>query len=323
MRRNPLLISAGILLATVSAVVAVRYFHTYESPAQAGAPPVSAESGEPAGDGTEPEGEASDAATADIAADPAQKQRFDTATELVKNAKGTLAIVVRDRKTGAEWRAGDTNRPVWTASTVKLAMATNLLERNRSGEIKLDTAARKQIADMLDTSSDTAADALWDKYGGEGFVVWFQQQYGMTGLNFPAGSQHRWSRLKSSTDDMLRMVSYVLDRADPADRDYLMAAMRRAGDTQHWGVWAAGADQKPGVKNAWTLAPDEKTKHWITHSVGFAGEDAQYAIAVTFDLPAGAKIDDGVHGTSDLVATIFGTKTPAEVTVPPATPTAR
>jgi hypothetical protein len=320
MRRNPLLISAGILLATVSAVVAVRYFHTYETPAQAGAPPVAAESGDPAGeDGTGPDAEPSGAAAAEIAADPAQKQRFDVATALVKGAKGVLSIAVRDRKTGAEWRAGDTTHATWTGSTIKLAMATNLLERNRSGEIKLDTAARKQIADMLDTSSDSAADALWGKYGGEGFVVWFQQQYGMTGLTFAAGAPHQWGGLKASTDDLLRLMSYVLDRADPADRDYLVAAMRRAGDIQHWGVWAAGPDRKPGVKNASSVEVDDRAKHWITHSVGFAGDDGQYAIAIMYDLPAGAKIDDGVHGTSDVVATIFGAKTPADVTVPAAT----
>jgi hypothetical protein len=94
--------------------------------------------------------------------------------------------------------------------------------------------------------------------------------------------------------------------------------MRRPGGIQQWGVWAAGGAQQPGVKNGWSIEPDNNAKHWVTHSVGFAGPDAQYAIAIMYDLPAGAKIDTGVHAVSDVVATLFALKTPAPVTVPPA-----
>ena len=321
MRRNPLLISAGVLVVTVSAVIAVRYLHTYESSAQAGAPPAAVGSGNTS-DGDDPDADPSEPATPDIAGDPALKQRFEAAGAMVAAAKG-MSVIVRDRKSGGEWRSGETTHPSWTSSTIKLAMAVNLLERNRTGEIKLDTAARKLIAAMLDTSSDAAADALWDKYGGEGFVVWFQQQYGMAGLTFPAGAQHRWSHLKGTTEDLVRLMTYVLDRADPADRDYLVAAMRRPGAVQQWGVWAAGGAQQPGVTNGWSLEADGGTRHWVTHSVGFAGPDGQYAIAVMYDLPAGAKIDTGVQSVSNVIATLFGAPTPAPVRVPPAAPATR
>jgi hypothetical protein len=323
MRRNPLLISAGVLVVTVSAVIAVRYLHTYESSAQAGAPSAAVGSdGGNTSDGDNPDADSSPGATPDIAGDPALKQRFEVAGAMVAAAKG-MSVIVRDRKSGGEWRSGETTHPSWTSSTIKLAMAVNLLERNRTGEIKLDTAARKQIAEMLDTSADAAADALWDKYGGEGFVVWFQQQYGMAGLTFPPGTPHRWGSLKGTTEDLVRLVTYVLDRADPADRDYLVAAMRRPGTVQQWGVWAAGGAQQPGVGNGWALEVDGGARHFVTHSVGFAGPDAQYAVAVMYDLPAGAKIDTGVHAVSDVIATLFGAPTPAPVKVPPAAPAGR
>jgi len=312
MRRNPLLISAGVLLVTVSAVIAVRYFPTYESTAQAGSPPAVAASGDPQsadpGDGT----------AGDIAADPEQRQRFDAATALVAKANGKIAVVVRDRQSGAEWRAGDTAAQVFTAQSVKLAIATNLLERNRTGEIKLDTAARKQIAEMLGGGSDPAADALWKRFGGDGFVVWFQQQYGMAGLAFADGQPHNWSALKGTTDDLLKLVTYVLGRADPADRDYLTAELRRAGDDQHWGVWAAGADGKPGTVSGWAAVVDGRATHFVTNSIGFVGPDAQYAVAVTGNLPEGDKLNDGVQAVSDVVATVFGQPTPAQITLPKA-----
>jgi hypothetical protein len=308
MRRNPLLISAGVLLVTVSAVIAVRYFHTYESPAQAVSPPAAEASGDPASaDGSD---------GSDLSADPEQKARFDAATALVAKSNGKISIALRDRNSGAEWRAGDTTTPVPAAQTVKLAMATNLLERNRSGEIKLDTAARKQIADMLDAGSDPAADALWKRFGGDGYVVWFQQQYAMTGVTFAEGQPHNWSSLKGSPDDLLKLVSYVLERADQADRDYLTAELRKAGDDQHWGVWAAGADGKPGTVSGWKAVIEGRATHFVTNSVGFVGPDAQYAVVVTGNLAEGDRLDDGVQQVSDVVATVFGQPTPAQITLP-------
>jgi hypothetical protein len=145
----------------------------------------------------------------------------------------------------------------------------------------------------------------------------------MAGLTFPPAAPHRWGSLKGTTEDLVRLVTYVLDRADPADRDYLVAAMRRPGTVQQWGVWAAGGAQQPGVGNGWALEVDGGARHFVTHSVGFAGPDAQYAVAVMYDLPAGAKIDTGVHAVSDVIATLFGAPTPAPVKVPPAAPAGR
>ena len=56
---------------------------------------------------------------------------------------------------------------MWASSTPKLALATSLLERARTGELTLDATARRQIDAMLAVSDDDAADALWDRFGGE------------------------------------------------------------------------------------------------------------------------------------------------------------
>jgi hypothetical protein len=315
MRRSPLMVTAGVLVLTVSAVIAVKFLRTYESSASAGSPPTAAAPSDDSGEGT---GE-DPSASPDVPGDPAQQARFQAAADLVQKAKGHLGVVVHDRKSGADWRAGEVDHSAWAASTVKLAIAANLLERNRSGEVKLDSVARKNIADMLDSSSDTAANALWDRYGKADFVPWFQQQYGMTNLVAAPGVALRWDGLKCTPDDLIHLMSFVFDRADPADRDYLVSAMRRAGAVQHWGVWAAGDANQPGVKNGWALETDDKAKHWVTHSLGFAGPDQQYEIAVMFDQSPGGTLDLGVHTVSDVVATVFGTPTPAAVTVPAAT----
>lgn len=309
MRRSPLMVTAGVLVLTVSAVIAVKFVRTYVTPAAAGSPPAAAANG--------PDADSTDG-PADGGVDPAQQARFQAAAALAQQAKGHLAVMVHDRRSATDWQAGDITYATWAVSTVKLAIAANLLERSRSGEIKLDTASRQAIADMLERSSDLATNLLWTKFGKDAFVPWFQQQYGMTGLQFANRVPHNWDKLRCTPPDLIHLMSFILDQANPVDRDYLVAEMRRVTDLQHWGVWAAGAAGNPGVKNGWALETDGGVKHWVTHSMGFVGPDQQYEVAIMYDQGPGGTIDAGVHMVSNIVATAFGAKTPADVTVPPA-----
>jgi hypothetical protein len=246
-----------------------------------------------------------------------QQRRFDAAADLVKTKPGYLGLIVRDRQTGAVWRTGTPEHVMWTSSTIKLAIATSVLERARTGEVTLDAAARQQIAAMFSVSDNDAADALWKRYGRDGMVPRFQQVYGMTGLTFVAGSPRYWGFMKSSAEDLQRLMSYVLDKLNPSDRDYIVGAMRHVGQIQQWGVWSAGAAAQPGTKDGWSIESDPGGKHWCTSAVGFAGPNARYVVAVMYHLPPGTgTIDAGVHAVSDAVATVFGARTPAPVTVP-------
>jgi hypothetical protein len=246
-----------------------------------------------------------------------QQRRFAAATSLVKTKPGYLGIVVRDRQTGAVWRTGTPDHVMWTSSTIKLAIATSLLERARTGEVTLDAAAHQQIAAVFSVSDDNAADALWNRYGRDALVPRFQQVYGMTGLTFVPGFPRRWGFMKSSAEDLQRLMSYVLEKLDGADRDYIVGAMRHVGQIQQWGVWAAGPTLQPGTKDGWSIESDPGGKHWCTSAVGFAGPGARYVVAVMYHLPPGSgTIDAGVHAVSDLVATVFGAPAPAPVTVP-------
>lgn len=244
------------------------------------------------------------------------RQRYAAAADLVRSAPGTLGIIVWDRVAATHWRAGDTSHLTWTASTIKLAIVVGLLERARSGQIALDATAHRQIADILDFSSDDAATALWTRYGRDTQVRRFQQNYGMNRLTFVDGFARFWGHMKCTTEDLLNLITYVLTTLDPKDRATIMDGMRRAGPIQRWGVWSAGPELRPGVKNGWSIEPDAGAKHWVTNTVGFAGTDARFAIAAMYDLPAAKKIDDGVRTVSDTIATLFGAPVPADVVVP-------
>ncbi len=245
-----------------------------------------------------------------------QQARFAAAAALLKTKPGILGIIVRDRRTGTYWRAGTTDHLTWTASTVKLALVTGLLERARAGEITLDATAHQQIADILNFSSDDAATTLWNRYGKDTQVPLFQQRYGMTGLTFITGFPRIWGHMKCTAEDLMHLISYVLDKLDAADRDYVVGAMRKVGPIQRWGVWAAGPAQQPGTKDGWSIEPDNGSKHWVTNAVGFAGPNERYAVSIMYQLPPGPSIDTGVHAVSDIIATVFGAAVPAPVTVP-------
>jgi hypothetical protein len=248
----------------------------------------------------------------------AQDQRFAAAKALIKKKPGQLGIVVKDRVTGKVWEAGTPAHPTWTASTIKLAMVTSLLERDRSGEITLDAKARQQIADMLSFSSNEAADALWSRYGRATMIDRFRTVYGMRGLTFVDGFDRYWGFMKCTARDLAALMSYVLDKLNKDDLAYVIGAMRSVDSVQQWGVWAAGEALHPGTKDGWSLEKDDGSQHWVTNTVGFAGDNERYIVAVMYHLPPGTgSLKGGVHAVTDLVATVFGQPIPAHAVVPP------
>jgi hypothetical protein len=231
---------------------------------------------------------------------------------------GYLGVVFTDRTDGRTWRYGATSHPGWTASTIKLAIATDLLERSRSGAVGLGAADRHDLATMLNSSDEAASDRLWKRFGGQPMLDRFVSRYGMRGLHFVPGFTARpyWGFLKCTTDDLAALLSYVMSRTDPADRAYLVAALRGVAPNQQWGVWAAGPDQHPGNKDGWSHEQDDYGRHWVSSTVGFAGPGERYLVTLTYQLDPAGSLADGVHTVSDVVALLFGRPIPAPVTMP-------
>ena len=251
----------------------------------------------------------------------AQQARFTAATAYASRsvgAHGYLSAVFTDRVTGAVWRTGDTTHPGWTASTIKLAIATDLLRSERAGQIALSAADRHDMATMLNYSDEAASDRLWMAYGGDAMLARFRTDFDMAGLHFVPGFTPTtyWGFVKCTTDDLAALMHYVLTSTNPADRDYLVAAMRGVAPNQRWGVWGAGVAQRPGNKDGWSFESDSYGRHWVTDTVGFAGPDERYAVAIMYQVGPAGSLAGGVHTVSDLTALLFGAPTPAPVTVP-------
>lgn len=227
------------------------------------------------------------------------QQRVKAAEDYAETRPGTVGFVLRDRKTGAIWRNDHAGDLTWTASTIKLAMVVNLLERHRAGKIKLTAEDRTLMNAMLHTSDDDAADTLWKRYGGTTFNAAFGK-YGMTDLvpqrGYSATFPH-WGFEKCTANDLDRLINYVLDSVPAEDRAYIVGQMRQVGPPQQWGVW--GPDS--GTKNGWS----EEDGGWVMNSVGFVGPDERYTLAIMNNLRGEGAYDEGRATDTEITRILF------------------
>jgi hypothetical protein len=228
--------------------------------------------------------------------------RIAAAQAYATTRPGSVGIVLRDRVTGAVWRNADAGTLVWTASTTKLAMAADLLEHDRGGSIHLSDADNADIQAMLHSSDDDAADRLWAEYTGDGYTFYnnrFTDVYGMVGLTpvtrYSDGEPY-WGFQKCTPDDLDALMQYVLTRLDPTDTAFIVDQMRNVDSDEQWGVWAAGPAASPGVKDGWS---DEDTG-WVIDTVGFAGPDERYTVAIMNSLNGDGGYDDGTATVSEV-----------------------
>ncbi|WP_433080670.1 hypothetical protein ACQP1P_43750 [Dactylosporangium sp. CA-052675] len=238
------------------------------------------------------------------------------ALAFVRKQPGTFGIVVRDRQTGQVWRAGDTKATTWTASTIKLAIATDLLERQQAKAITLAAADRANLDKALINSDNEAATALWNKFDGPGMLERFKARFGMGDLAVIDGYDTFWRNLECSAEDLQSLMTYVLEKLDATSRTYLVTTLRKVAANQHWGVWGAGSALRPGNKDGWAEKPVDGKNVWVTHTVGFAGDGERYVVAAMYGQKPGGTLEKGAHAVSDAVATYFGAKVPAPVTLP-------
>ena len=227
-------------------------------------------------------------------------QRIAIAEQYLQTRPGTVGFVLRDRATGATYRNADAATSIWTASTIKLAMVADLLTRQRAGVITLTDADRRLMVAMLRNSDNDAADTLWSRYGGEAnaFNANFPR-YGMPNIVPQRGFGDvfpYWGFQKATADDLDGLMNYVLTGLSPADATAVVAEMQRVDPDQQWGVWGAGPAMAPGNKDGWS----QEQGGWVVNSVGFAGAQQRYTLAIMNALGDEGGYDDGVATTTQL-----------------------
>ncbi|MGU3498892.1 tat pathway signal sequence [Mycobacterium sp. C31M] len=228
------------------------------------------------------------------------QQRLEAAERYLTDRPGTVGFVLRDRVTGAKYRNAAAAKPIWTASTIKLAMVADLLAREQSGSVRLTAADREDMVAMLRSSDNDAADALWSRYGGTTNVFNTNfPRYGMRMVSPQPGFGDvfpYWGFQKGTADDFDALMNFVLTSLRPANATAVVAEMQRVDGDQRWGVCGVGPAMTPGCKNGWS----QEQGGWVVNSVGFAGPQQRYTLAIMNSLDGEGGYDDGVATTSEL-----------------------
>ena len=240
--------------------------------------------------------------------DCAWQARFQAADAYAASRPGTVGIVITDRQTGATWSNKYAGTSVYTASTIKLAMTVDLLQRNDSGQITLTGDDRSLISAMLHSSDDDAADTLWYRYSGPNDET-FNQDFaalGMSGLTPVLGPEDEyspyWGFQTCTPRDLSTLINYVLNTLNAADRAWIVPQMQSVDVDQQWGVWGAGPAAAPGNKDGWS----DEAPGWVINSVGFVGPGQRYTIAMMNNLVGEGGYDDGTQTLSQISQIIFG-----------------
>ena len=234
------------------------------------------------------------------------RSRITAADAYLAGRPGVVGYVLRDRLTGVTYRNPHAAERIWTASTIKLAMVVDLLARGYAGQLTLTDSDRAQIAAMLHDSDNDAADALWTRYGGPDHQAFNRNfgRYGLTDLVPVPGFGDMypyWGFQKSTANDLDRLINYTLTRLNPTDTATIVAAMQNVAPDQQWGVWGAGPDMAPGNKNGWS----QEQGGWVVNSVGFAGPQQRFTLAVMNALGGAGGYDEGVATTTRLAGILL------------------
>jgi hypothetical protein len=240
------------------------------------------------------------------------QERIKAARSYLAKVPGRIGLVLHDRLTGATWRNANARQSFPAASTVKLAMVADLLVRERQGRVRLAPADRPLIDAALRESADEAADRLWYAYENAGFLGRIRA-FGMTGASFT--SHAYWGAMTCSADDLSNLMDYVLSRLPARDRDEIVDDLQHVSPVQHWGVWGAGPRNQPGTKNGWVNI----NGIWTVSTVGFAGQQERYTLAIMDHLGGEAGFQVGANTLTQVSAILLrGRQIPApEVSATP------
>ncbi|HCU95399.1 MAG TPA: tat pathway signal sequence [Actinobacteria bacterium] len=225
--------------------------------------------------------------------------RIRAAQRYLAGQPGRIGLVLHDRVTGATWRNANARADFPAASTIKLAMVTDLLRRARAGRIALTPSDWTLIYQALHESSDAAADQLWSAFENGRFLRRIAR-FGMTSGSFSASPPY-WGYMYCSPEDLDNLMNYVLTGLPYGDRSYLIRQLRHVARIQQWGVWGAGQARRPGNKNGW----EDDNGIWVTNTVGFAGPGARYTLAIMDEVSAHTGFRVGTNTLTQISALLF------------------
>ncbi|MDG4840153.1 serine hydrolase [Micromonospora sp. WMMD967] len=179
---------------------------------------------------------------------------------------GHLAVAALDRQGTAAVAVGA--KRFETASIVKVDILAALLLRQKPAGKALSSSTRRLAEDMIMSSDNDAAVALWQRIDGS---------RGLTAANRALGLREtkpnsHWGLTTTTAADQLRLLTALTSPTGPLtpqDRTFVMGLMKKVIPEQRWGVTAARESGSAAVyvKNGWDTA-DVDGGRWLVNSIG-------------------------------------------------------
>lgn len=236
--------------------------------------------------------------------------RIAAATEEAANSGARVSILIKDRLTGQTIGNGD-DTAVASASVSKLFIADDLLYRD-GRDIELTDDDRDLMALMLESSDDSAAQVLWDSYGGEDMIARVAERYGLVGTYIDPGEA--WWMTMVTPSDLVTFYTKLLDDSGglPSEQtaellsDLAMYTSNGAdGYDQRFGL-PDGLANEPmlAVKQGWMCCVN---MNWLHLSTGLAGVGHRYVIVLISEESveaAGGGGDEGAENARDTITRV-------------------
>ncbi|SCX54661.1 hypothetical protein SAMN03159343_3119 [Klenkia marina] len=197
------------------------------------------------------------------------------------SAPGTTADAVA-RTSAGSWSAGDIDRPVPTASLVKLYLAEGVLTAARASGSAVSPADLARIEATLTTSDDLAASELWVAHDGPALLADVVARYGLRGTTPPAPDPGAWGRSLTTASDLARFLVLLPLQAHPDDAALITGLLARAapvgadGFDQSFGLLGPGRTADTAVKQGWMCCVDD-VRH--LHSAGVVDDEVVVLLA--------------------------------------------
>ena len=186
---------------------------------------------------------------------------------VLRGGTGSLAAGVVDAATGAVAVYGG-DRRFHSASIIKVDILASLLLQHQWSNAPLNAQQRALATEMIEDSSDQAANELWGAVGESQGLTVANQELGLRQTR-PGGGSY-WGLTSTTVEDQLRLLADLASTHSPlsaGSRSYELGLMRHVAADQDWGVTAAAV---PGaaaaVKDGWL--PDGSATTWVVNSIG-------------------------------------------------------
>ncbi|MEW5809080.1 MAG: serine hydrolase [Actinomycetota bacterium] len=224
--------------------------------------------------------------------------RMQQATSDASETGADIKAVVMDRTTGQVVSNGD-NQPFPIASVVKLFIADDLLLQVSRGQTTLSPGDRQRLDIMLRSSDDSAAQAFWDRSGGNAIIGRVVARYGLTGTTAPYNGH--WDVTQSTASDLVQYYAKLLDGTGglPAEQaDVILGDLAQSTPTgtdgypQRFGIPEGLYAEPVAVKQGWFCCWNGGNQLHV--STGVIGDDRRYVMAIGSLDPtsaAGARAD--------------------------------